>query len=109
MCIIGFGVFLIKAITEWRLTIKQKDPNGDGLYKSTFYTGLIIFVIIMFIAGILTVIAAEYGVYPFWVCMIPCCLAYIVIILISLLPFINLFQKRVAKGESTRKEMLTAL
>lgn len=109
MCILGFGVFLIKAITEWRLTIKQRDPNGDGLYKATFYTGLLVFIILMFIAGILLIVAAEYRVYPFWVPMIPCCLAYIVIILISILPFINLFQRRVSKGENQRKEMLTAL
>ena len=69
MVIVALIVFSIKAIIEWRLVIKHKDPNGDGLYKATFYSGLIVYVLLMFIGGILIIVSAEYGVYPQWVAM----------------------------------------
>jgi hypothetical protein len=108
MILLGLLVFLIKSIIHWRLVIKQGDPNGDSRYKGAFYSGLMVFCILMFIAAILTIIAAEYAVIPFWAAMIPCCLGYIVIIGLSLMPFLTLFQKKVSKESGKKREMLTA-
>lgn len=54
-----FVTFSVKGFQEWRLVIKQKDPNGDSYFKAVNYSAILLFLILMLITGILLCIKLE--------------------------------------------------
>jgi len=103
----GFIVFLVKAIREWRSFVKKHDPNGDAKYQAIYYTALCVFVVLGAIASILGCIGSSTAGYPWFIVPLPIAIGYIIIFVISILPFLNLFQKKT--GAKSRKEMICAL
>jgi TRAP-type C4-dicarboxylate transport system permease small subunit len=119
--LIPFVIFGIKAAIEIKNLIKhRRDANGDSIFKAAHYTGLIVFslffffnpkVLLVALAGLLGTITFEYpsiGI-PKFIPVIPLIFAWGLIVLLSLLPFVNFFQKKTASGVKGRREMLTAL
>jgi hypothetical protein len=109
--ILGLLVFSVKAFKHWRLVFKHEDPNGDGLYRGIVFVGLISFIILALIAQFLTIIRLnnpEFGLHA-GLCLIPLPLGFLIIVVISLIPFVTFFQRRVTKSDTRSREMMTAL
>lgn len=109
--LVGLIVFSVKAYKQWRLLYKHEDANGDGLYRGVVFTGLVIYLLLVMLAEVLTIIRLNspgFGLNAA-LCLIPLPLAQIIIIVISLIPFLNFFQRRLSADNENLREMLIAL
>eukprot|EP01080_Neovahlkampfia_damariscottae_P001477 gene1477-12095_t len=110
--LIPLVIFSIKAAMEFKTIIKHgRDSNGDSIFKAVHYTGLITFILLVALSGLIGIITFEYPdlKMPTFLTVVPLIFAWLLITFLSLLPFVNFFQKKTASGNKGRREMLTAL
>ncbi|KAL0476281.1 hypothetical protein AKO1_010897 [Acrasis kona] len=107
--IMVFVTFAVKAAFEWRLVIKQKDPNGDGYFKAINYTTILIFLILMFVTGILLCYKLELPSNrqremstAVAIVLVP--IASFLMLLLSIFPFVDYIKKVIQKKIAEKKK-----
>lgn len=104
-----FITFAVKGIMEWRLVIKQKDPNGDGYFKAINYSVVLLFIILMFVTGIILCVKLELPAsrqrdMNLGTCIVLIPIASFLMFLLSLFPFIDYIIKVVKKKAAEAKK-----
>ncbi len=94
---------------EWRLVIKQKDPNGDGYFKAINYSVVLLFIILMFVTGIILCVKLELPAsrqrdMNLGTCIVLIPIASFLMFLLSLFPFIDYIIKVVKKKAAEAKK-----
>jgi phosphatidylglycerophosphate synthase len=106
-----FITFSVKAFIEWRLVIKQKDPNGDGYFKAINYSAVLFFLLLMFITGILICVKLELPLVRqrdmnMGVALVLIPVASLVMLCLSIFPFVDYAKKVVDKKRRDVKDKI---
>ena len=95
---IGTILYSIKAFLELKLVYKKGDVNGDGIFKSIFYIGMIVFLFLSLITSILLCVklslsAEEQDKFSLGWCFLPFILGFFTIACCCSIPFFPQFRK----------------
>ncbi|KAG2388759.1 hypothetical protein C9374_000198 [Naegleria lovaniensis] len=95
---IGTILYSIKAFLELKLVYKKGDVNGDGIFKSIYYIGMIIFLIMALITSILLCVklslpTEDQDKFSLGWCFLPFILGFFTIACCCSIPFFPQFRK----------------
>lgn len=99
--------FSIKAIWEWKLTVKKHDPDKTSLFRASIYTVLLLIILIAFVCELMLMLKLERQIrFNAAFCLIPLVLGEILALGLVLVPH---FVKKRVDYETNEKEMMTPI